>query len=285
MSESSTDSMLESTADPAPAIDLCWIPEGVAASELSDVAMAWTPVHSSGSDDLSDLSWQSIGSGSSQVDCEDGIGVRVTSINENQRYAFRMRANHDGVWLISNDAEAMLVDSSKPLRTVVTAGASGLSGDTAVPDLICRDYDDPATREDEAGSFLLSIGFTTASAEYLRYEPVNDFDPASDLTLVNATAELLDRPYDTRLGYRVRITPERVGRTRGGQRSGRCRDPWGDVRGQPGFRPSSGAKPLTRWTATRLSRSRRAGRKSRGRGNRSKMATATASGPPANRSA
>ena len=207
MSESSTDSMLESTADPAPAIDLCWIPEGMAASELSDIAMAWTPVHSSGSDDLSDLSWQSIGSGSSQVDCEDGIGVRVTSINENQRYAFRMRANHDGVWLISNDAEAMLVDSSKPLRTVVTAGASGLSGDTPVPDLVCRDYDDPATREDEAGSFLLSIGFTTASAEYLRYEPVNGFDPASDLTLVNATAELLDRPYDTRLGYRVRITP------------------------------------------------------------------------------
>ena len=207
MSESSTDSMLESTADPAPAIDLCWIPEGMAASELSNIAMAWTPVHSSGSDDLSDLSWQSIGSGSSQVDCEDGIGVRVTSINENRRYAFRMRANHDGVWLISNDAEAMLVDSSKPLRAVVTAGASGLSGDTPVPDLVCRDYDDPATREDDAGSFLLSIGFTTASAEYLRYEPVNDFDPASDLTLVNATAELLDQPYDIRLGYRVRITP------------------------------------------------------------------------------
>ena len=62
-------------------------------------------------------------------------------------------------------------------------------------------------REDEAGSFLLSIGFTTTSAEYLRYEPVNDFDPASDLTLVNATAELLDRPYDTQLGYRVRIAP------------------------------------------------------------------------------
>ena len=207
MSQSSTDSMLESIADPAPAIDLCWMPEGMAASELSNIAMAWTPVHSSGSDDLSDLSWQSIGSGSSQVDCEDGIGVRVTSINENQRYAFRMRANHDGVWLISNDAEAMLVDSSKPLRAVVTAGASGLSGDTPVPDLVCRDYDDPATREDDAGSFLLSIGFTTASAEYLRYEPVNDFDPASDLTLVNATAELLDRPYDIRLGYRVRITP------------------------------------------------------------------------------
>ena len=207
MSEDTTDSMLEATADPAPAIDLCWIPEGVAASELSDVAMAWTPVQSSRSLDLSDLSWQSIGSGSSQVDCEDGIGVRVTSIGENQRYAFRMRANHDGVWLISNDAEALLVDSSKPLRTEVTAGASGLSGDTPVPGLICRDYDDPATTEDEAGSFFLSIGFTTTSAEYLRYEPVNDFDPSSDLTLVNATAELLDRPYDTQLGYRVRITP------------------------------------------------------------------------------
>ncbi len=224
MSEDTADTMLEATADPVPAIDLCWVPEGVDASELSDVAMAWipaavnasefgdvamawTPVHSSGSVDLSVLPWQSSGSGSSEVDCEDGIGVRLTSISDNQRYAFRMRANHDGVWLVSNDAQAVLVDSSKPLRTVVIAGASGLSGDTPVPDLICRDYHDPATTGDEAGSFFISVGFTTASPEYLRYEPVNDFDPASDLTLVNATAELLDRPYDTQLGYRVRITP------------------------------------------------------------------------------
>ena len=207
MPDDTTDSMPGDTTIQVPAIDLCWIPEGVVASELSGIALATTPVYSSGSDDLSDLSWQSIGSGSSEVDCEDGIGVRATSISENQRYAFRMRANHAGVWLISNDARAVWVDSSKPLRTVVTAGASGLSGDTAVPDLICRDYDDPATREDEEGSFFLSIGFTTASAEYLRYEPVNGFDPASDLTLVNATAQRLDRPYDTRLGYRVRITP------------------------------------------------------------------------------
>ena len=41
----------------------------------------------------------------------------------------------------------------------------------------------------------------------MRYEPVTGFDPSSDLTLVNATAQLLDRPYDARLGYRVRITP------------------------------------------------------------------------------
>ena len=207
MPQDTTDQMPQGATAPVPAIDVCWIPDGVAVSELSDVAMGMIPDHSSGSTDLSDIPWQSIGSGSSQVDCEDGIGVRVTSISENQRYAFRMRANHAGIWLISNDARAVWVDSSKPLRTVVTAGASGLSGDTPVPALVCRDYDDPATVEDEAGSFLLSIGFTTASAQYLRYEPVNDFDSASDLTLVNATAQLIQRPYDTRLGYRVRITP------------------------------------------------------------------------------
>ena len=207
MPQDTTDQMPQGATAPVPAIDLCWIPEGVAASERSGIALAMTPVYSSGSDDLSDLPWQSIGSGSSEVDCEDGIGVRVTSISENQRYAFRMRANHAGIWLISNDARAVWVDSSKPLRTVVTAGASGLSGDTPVPALVCRDYDDPATAEDEAGSFFLNVGFTTASAQYLRYEPVNDFDPASDLTLVNATAQLIQRPYDTRLGYRVRITP------------------------------------------------------------------------------
>ena len=36
---------------------------------------------------------------------------------------------------------------------------------------------------------------------------MNDFDLSSDLTLVNATAQLLDQRYDTRLGYRVRVTP------------------------------------------------------------------------------
>ena len=199
--------MPEDTTDPVPAVDLCWIPAGVDASELSDVAMAWTPVHSSSSIDLSNLAWQSIGSGSSEVDCEDGIGIRLTSISENQRYAFRMRANHAGAWLISNDAQAVWVDSSKPLRTVVAAGASGLSGDTPAPELVCRNFNDPATREDEEGSFFISIGFTTAPPEYLRYEPVTGFDPSSDLTLVNATAQLLDRPYDRRLGYRMRITP------------------------------------------------------------------------------
>ena len=207
MSEDTTDPMSGMTAEPAPAIDLCWIPDGAVASELSDIAMAWTPVNASGSSDPRDLAWQSIGSGSSEIDCADGIGARVTSISDNRRYAFRMRANHAGVWLVSNDAQAVWVDSSKPLRTIVTAGASALSGDTPVPELLCRNYDDPATREDEAGSFLLSIGFTTASAQYLGYEPVNGFDPSSDLTLVNATAQRLNQPYDTRLGYRVRITP------------------------------------------------------------------------------
>ena len=207
MSENATDSMLESIADRVRAIDLCWVPQGVVASELSDVAMSMIPDYSSGATDLGDIPWQSIGSGSSEVDCEGGVGVRVTSITDNQRYAFRMRASHAGVWLVSNDAQAVLADASKPLRTVVTAGASGLSGDTPVPELLCRNYDDPATREEDEGSFFMSIGFTTAGEEFLRYEPVNGFDPASDLTLVNATAELVYRRYDTQLGYRVRITP------------------------------------------------------------------------------
>ena len=194
------------TTTPVSAIDLCWIPRGVDPGELGDLAMAVIPAYPSGATDVGGLPWRSIGSGSTEVECEDGIGIRLTSISKNQRHAFRMRANHGGVWLVSNGAEAVLPDASKPLRTLLTAGASGLSGDTRVPELVCRDYDDPATREQEEGSFLISIGFTTAP-EYLRYEPVNGFDLASDLTLVNATAELVDRTYDTRLGYRVRITP------------------------------------------------------------------------------
>ena len=190
--------------DLSPGIDVCWIPQSVAVNELSAVEIAWSPVQLSRS---GESSWQSVGSGSSEVDCEDGIGFRVTSISDNQRYAIRMRAEHDGVWLVSNEAQAVLADSSRPLRTIVTAGSSGLSGDTPAPELLCRNHDDPSTLEDEAGAFFLSIGFTTAGEEYLRYEPVNDFDPSTDLTLVNATAELLDRPYDTQLGYRIRVTP------------------------------------------------------------------------------
>ena len=207
MSEGATDPMSGMTQDPAPAIDVCWIPAGVDASELSDIAIAWSPVHSSGSRDMGNLHWQSIGSGAEQVACEAGVGYRVTSLSDNRRYAFRMRARHDGVWLVSDAAQAVLTDESRPLRTVVTAGTSGLSGDTPAPELLCRNHDDPATREAEDGSFFLSIGFTTVDEAYLRYEPVNGFDPAADLTLENATAELVNRPYDTRLGYRVRITP------------------------------------------------------------------------------
>ena len=205
--EDAPDLMLESAASPLPAVDLCWIPEGVATSDLSDVAMAMSPVRSSDSSNLGGLPWQSVGTGSVEVDCVQGIGFRLTSISKNQRYAFRMRAERDGVWLVSNEARAVLADSSRPLRTVVTAGASGVSGDSPVPELLCRDYDDPAMLADEEGSFFVTVGFTTADEEYQRYEPVNGFDAASDLTLVNAAAERLDQAYDTQLGYRVRITP------------------------------------------------------------------------------
>ena len=191
-----------------PAMDLCWIPQGVDAGDLSDIAIAWTPVDASGSPDPGDLAWQQIGSGSTQVQCDDGIGFRVTSLSANQRYAFRMRARHDGAWLVSNGAHAVLADVSRPLRAVVTAGASGLSGDTPLPDLLCRTHDDPATREDEEGAFFVTVGFTTAGEEYLRYEPVHGFDPATGLTLGNATAQRVDLPHHALLGYRVRITPE-----------------------------------------------------------------------------
>ena len=133
---------LPETMTQVSAIDLCWVPQGVPVAELDEFAMATIPDYLSSSTDLSDLPWGSIGSGSAEVECEGGIGIRLTSISENQRHAFRMRANHAGMWLVSNDAQAVLVDTSKPFRTLVTAGASGLSGDTRVPDLVCRDYDD-----------------------------------------------------------------------------------------------------------------------------------------------
>ena len=91
------------------------------------------------------------------------------------------------------------------------AGDSDLSGDTVVPDTVCRDYDDPATPEDEQGAFIVNIGFSTLSPALLFYEEVIGFVPDDDLTLENATAELIARPYDVSLGYRVRITPTNWG--------------------------------------------------------------------------
>ena len=189
------------------AIDVCWQPEGVAVNELREIALAWTPASQGHLNNLGNLPWRPIYRSSLQANCEDGVGFRVTPVSENQRYAFRMRATHDGVWLVSNRAEAEWKDISKPLRAVVTSGASGLSGDTPVPDLVCHTYDDPATREDEAGAFYVTVGFTEVDERYVRYSPVHGFDHLTDLTLVNATAELLKRPYDPLLGYRVQITP------------------------------------------------------------------------------
>ena len=42
---------------------------------------------------------------------------------------------------------------------------------------------------------------------FLYYEEVDGFVLGDDVTLVNASAELIDRPYSWALGYRVRITP------------------------------------------------------------------------------
>ena len=191
--------------DAAQAIGLCWKPQGIATADLSDVAVAWTPTGSPDAGDLSALSWRAAGN-SEGVDCEGGVGFRVTSISDNQRYEFHMRALHDSRWLVSNDADAVLVDRSKQLRAVVAAGLSGLSGDTPVPAQVCRNYDDPATPENEMGSFYVSIGFTTASERFLRYEPIT-INPNARLILENATMEILPRPFDPQLGYRLRITP------------------------------------------------------------------------------
>ena len=86
-------------------------------------------------------------------------------------------------------------------------GNSSLSVDTDVPATVCPAYDDPATPEADAGSFIVNIGFSTGPAVLLYYEAVTGFVLDDDVTLENATAELIDRPYGTALGYRVRITP------------------------------------------------------------------------------
>ena len=191
-----------------PTIDLCWKPTDVAVSDLEGFAIQRRGVHPSEpgqwSDEIFTRSFES-----NSADCEAGsIGLRVSNgIIANVRYAFRVRASHGGDWALSNDAEAVSLDMTWDFRTEVMAGNSGEAGDTEVPATVCRDYDDPATPENDAGTFIVNIGFTTGRPGFLYYEEVDGFALGDDVTLVNATAQLIDRPYGRNLGYRVRITP------------------------------------------------------------------------------
>ncbi len=191
-----------------PTVDLCWKPTDVAASDLGSFAIQKRKLHPSMPGEWSDEVF-SPWSPSDAADCEAGsIGLRVSSgIVANVRYAFRMRARHGGGWALSNDAEAASVDMARDVRTEVMAGNSGEAGDTEVPATVCRDYDDPATPENDAGTFIVNIGFTTGPELFLYYEEVDGFVLGDDVTLVNASAQLIDRPYSRNLGYRIRVTP------------------------------------------------------------------------------
>ena len=199
---------IEDTPDGMATIDLCWKPADVAVSDLKDFAIRERERPSLIPAEWSDQHWSPSGK-SRAADCEAGsIGFRVTgSIAPNIRYAYQIRARYGMRWALSNDADAVSVDAALDLRADVLTGNSSLSGDTDVPATVCPAYDDPATPEADAGSFIVNIGFSTRPAVMLNYEAVTGFVLDNDVTLENATAELIDRPYGAQLGYRVRITP------------------------------------------------------------------------------
>ena len=199
---------IEDTPDGMATIDLCWKPSSVAVSELKDFAIRERNVHPSYPAEWNDQHWAPR-SKSKSAGCEAGsIGFRVTGrIAPNIRYAYQIRARYGMRWALSNDAEAASVDADLDLRADVLTGNSARSVDTDVPATVCPAYDDPATPENDAGSFIVNIGFSTRPASMLYYEEVTGFVLADDVTLENATAELIDRPYGPELGYRVRITP------------------------------------------------------------------------------
>ena len=199
---------IQDTPNGMATIDLCWKPSGVAVSDFSNFAIRERLVHPSLPAEWSDQYW-SRRIKSSAADCEAGsIGFRVTgTIAPNIRYAYQVRARYGVRWAFSNDAEAASLNTALELRAEVLTNNSGLSVDTGVPATVCPAYDDPGTPEDEAGSFIVNVGFSTRPAVLLYYEPVTGFVLTDDVTLENATAELIDRPYGPQLGYRVRITP------------------------------------------------------------------------------
>ena len=199
---------IEDTPNGRATIELCWKPAGVAVNDLRDFAIRERRVHPSLPTEWSDQYW-SPRNKSTAADCEAGsIGFRVTgSIVPNIRYAYQIRARYGIRWALSNDAEAASVDTALVLRADVLTGNSSMSVDTDVPATVCPAYDDPVTPENEAGSFIVNIGFSTGHAFFLYYEEVTGFVLADDVTLENAMAELIDRPYGPQLGYRVRIIP------------------------------------------------------------------------------
>ena len=199
----------EATSNGATMIELCWMPVGVEVGDLRDFALRRRTVDPASSEDWGNQVWSPWG-GRTAAQCANGIGFRVDVV-PNVRYAFQLRARSGSGWILSNSAEGVFVDTARTLRTEITAGNSDLSGDTRVPDPVCPAYDDPGTPENDAGSFIISIGFTTMHPVFLNYQEVNGFDLAADVTLENATAELIDQPYHDRLGYRVRITPANWG--------------------------------------------------------------------------
>ena len=207
-----TGKAVEDTPEGVAAINLCWEGAGVTLSDLSSFSIRKRMVHSSFPGDWGSSAWIPLGV-LEPGDCKEGVvGYRVSgSLASNVPYAFQFRARKGSGWALSNVAEGVSVDSARQVRADVMAGDSDLSGDTVVPDTVCRDYDDPATPEDEQGAFIVNIGFSTLSPALLFYEEVIGFVPDDDLTLENATAELIARPYDVSLGYRVRITPTNWG--------------------------------------------------------------------------
>ena len=198
---------IEDTPNGSATIDLCWKPAGVAVNDLRDFAIRERRVHPSLPTEWSDQHW-SPRSKSTVADCEaESIGFRVRSIAPNTRYGYQVRARYGMGWALSNDAEAASVNTALELRADVLTGNSSLSVDTDVPATVCPAYDDPVTPEADAGSFIVNIGFSTQHAAFLHYEEVTGFVLDDDVTLENATADLIDRPYGSQLGYRVRITP------------------------------------------------------------------------------
>ena len=104
---------------------------------------------------------------------DEFTGLIEQWLEDDRRHGYQVRARYGVRWALSNDAEAASVNTALELRAEVLTGNSGLSVDTDVPATVCPAYDDPGTPEDEAGSFIVNVGFSTRPAIMLYYEPVS----------------------------------------------------------------------------------------------------------------
>ena len=201
---------------PSGAIELCWTPDGFSVGDFDPESyqfrfsffVADAPGLPAGiADELHE--WQAAPSQlsdpsdanqvpNSMAACDMDQGTGFTdirgSLTPNVHYTYQMRARtqSDGEYVLSDRVSATSVDVATPLLARISSAPNEIL---------------PNTIPQSMGSFVVSVGFTSAPQHLSYSEPVEGFDMVEDIQLTNATATLEASDDDAYDGYLLRVTP------------------------------------------------------------------------------